>query len=178
MKKKVEMHEQIPNNYNQERFYSVHGRIGRIRFLAYNLLLNIMLIPLVLIAGGLLEISSYLFSDDSKITDALSFLIVILAFLVYLYILLIPSKRRLNDLNISGLVSLLWFIPVVNLILLLCLAFVKGDINVNDYGTPSEPPSLLTKIIAVLMPIIAIFMIIFIFLSASIAMHAYQLDFF
>jgi uncharacterized membrane protein YhaH (DUF805 family) len=85
MKKKVEMHEQIPNNYNQERFCSVHGRIGRIRFLAYNLLLNIMLIPLVLITGGLLEISSYLFSDDSKITDALSFFIVILAFLVYLY---------------------------------------------------------------------------------------------
>lgn len=42
----------------------------------------------------------------------------------------------------------------------------------------NHPPSLLTKIIAVLMPIIAIFMIIFIFLSASIAMHAYQLDFF
>jgi uncharacterized membrane protein YhaH (DUF805 family) len=134
-----------------------------------------MLIPLVLITGGLLEISSYLFSDDSKITDALSFLIVILAFLVYLYILLIPSKRRLNDLNISGWVSLLWFIPVVNLIPLLCLAFVKGDINVNDYGTLSEPPSLLTKIIAVLMPITIIFMVICIALVLSVFKHAYQL---
>ena len=38
------MHEQVSSDYNQESLYSIHGRIGRIRFLVYSLLLNIMLI--------------------------------------------------------------------------------------------------------------------------------------
>ncbi|MGP5176356.1 DUF805 domain-containing protein [Psychrobacter immobilis] len=102
------MHEQVSSDYNQESLYSIHGRIGRIRFLAYSLLLNIMLIPLVLIAGGLFEAISYLFGSDSLIANTLIFLIGILTFLVYFYILLTPSKRRLNDLNKSGWVSYLF----------------------------------------------------------------------
>lgn len=165
------MHEPVSSDYNQESLYSVHGRIGRIRFLAYSLLLNIMLIPLVLIAGGLFEVISYLFGSDSLITNTLSFLIGILTFLVYFYILLTPSKRRLNDLNKSGWVSLLWFIPMINIIFWLCLIFVKGDVGINNYGTPAKPPSLLTKILASLMPITIIFMIMFI---ASVAIPTYQ----
>ena len=102
------MHEQVSSDYNQESLDSIHGRIGRIRFLAYSLLLNIMLIPLVLIAGGLFEAISYLFGSDSLIANTLIFLIGILTFLVYFYILLTPSKRRLNDLNKSGWVSYLF----------------------------------------------------------------------
>jgi len=138
-------------------------------------LLNIMLIPLVLIAGGLFEAISYLFGSDSLIANTLIFLIGILTFLVYFYILLTPSKRRLNDLNKSGWVSLLWFIPMINIILWLCLVFVKGDIGINNYGAPSRPPSLLIKIIAALMPITIIFMVICIALVLSVFKHAYQL---
>ena len=74
------MHEQVSSDYNQESLDSIHGRIGRIRFLVYSLLLNIMLIPLVLIAGGLFEAISYLFGSDSLIAntliDSLLFLIL------------------------------------------------------------------------------------------------------
>lgn len=59
--------------------------------------------------------------------------------IITLIALLVSTKRRLNDLNKSGIGSFLILIPIVGFIFGLYLYFAKGDEGINDYG---EPPTL------------------------------------
>ncbi len=149
-------------DYHTEPFYSRHGRIGRLRYMAYSLVMTVIcyaIIAPISMAIALLE----------PIIGNISFILIIFIIPMAFYAGFVPIVRRLNDLNHNGWFSLLMLIPYLNVLFGLYLIFAPGDEGYNDYGAPAEPPSLRVKIVAFLMPVIAILGIL-----AAIVLPAYQ----
>lgn len=146
--------------YNDSPFYARKGRIGRLRYLAYGVILSILSLAIFLIEA---LIASYI--EETAVLIIVS----IPASIGIIYAQLAPAIRRLNDFNRSGWWAIFMLIPYLNLITFLCLIFISGDEGVNDYGTPAKPPSRRVKALALIVPIIALLGIL-----AAIALPAYQ----
>jgi len=124
--------------YNPKLF-SMKGRIGRVRYLAYSFLaFFILYISFAIIFGILTAIfvnNGAGFGDyGSNPALIIPIGIFYIAFTFLYWVLLI---RRLNDMNMTGWLSLLMLIPLVNVILGLVLIFyldmdwrTNGAINI------------------------------------------------
>ena len=66
---------------------------------------------------------SFLIEGSQSVALIVILIIPSFALIFYYYYI---AVRRLHDLNLSGWHSLIFFIPIANLIFLLCLFFVKG----------------------------------------------------
>jgi uncharacterized membrane protein YhaH (DUF805 family) len=113
--------------------FAVQGRIGRLRYLAY----SIGAMFLVAIVGGIIAaiIGFALKSSDSGVMGGAA--LTAIGLFVYLPIFALSfifAKRRLNDLNRTGWLSLLTLIPLVNFLLAIYLIFFPGTDGSNDYG--------------------------------------------
>lgn len=155
--------------YHDEPFYSVNGRIGRLRFLAYSAAMGIIICA----AFYVFLILSAVLLDATNNNTFLSiiFVIIVLAFgVAYVYIIFSPAIRRFNDINYTGWLSLLLLVPYLNILVLLFLALMPGTDGFNDYGVPARPPTTRVKVLALFAPI----GIMFIGIVAAIALPAYQ----
>ena len=103
--------------------FTTQGRLNRLRFLKYNLLL-IFAGFIIFAICGLIEGPENL--ENSKLAYVLSIPISVAQIMIQI--------RRLHDLNKSGYFVLLAFIPVVNLLFELYLLFTKGTDGTNIYG--------------------------------------------
>ncbi len=125
--------------FNESKWYSVSGRIGRLRYLAYP-----MWILFVSFALGVLV--SFVFAlvlPSLKGSDYMSFATPIIGLVLYLPLIIfggfIYPIRRLHDLGKTGWLVLIIFIPIVNILFYLYLLFGKGDQEENEYGNPPRP---------------------------------------
>ncbi len=156
----------------QPMVFSLTGRLGRLRYLAYNLGINAALF-LVLI------VISYLFLWNSREPFGI-FTPALLGWIFYFAIIIngiIFSTRRLNDLNLSGWYSLFYILtfiprlyseftgPIVfsGIVFMIFLVFTKGNMNSNDYGATPPQNSLFVKILGIGLPVLLITFIIWIF---------------
>lgn len=124
----------------QPRFLALNGRIGRLRYFAYNtglgLLMYAVIIPLLLLTG----ISGAMFGDAGTAGGASPGVAVVVGLLIVaLYIALIVmmvgyTVRRLNDLGKTGWLALLFLVPLANLVLWLYVLFFPGQKGPNQYG--------------------------------------------
>lgn len=139
--------------YNPSIF-SFNGRIGRLRYLAYNTGLNLVLtaimIPL-LGASGMMAAGG---GDMSAMTGGIGGVAVILFYIATIVISVMFGKRRLNDLNRSGWFILLFIIPIINLLLIIYMIFFSGTDGDNNYGPQAVPNTLGVKILGLLFPIL------------------------
>lgn len=104
-------------------FAALRGRIGRARYLAYTILPSFALMFAAgLLAGVLARHSSY------------ARLLPMLMYIPIIGLLLVMAVRRLHDMNLSGWLSLLGLIPLVNLVLWLGLLAAPGTAGVNRHG--------------------------------------------
>lgn len=149
----------------EPKLFSIHGRIGRLRYLAYTFstifilsfglgILVTILTPVLFgglrgAAGGMIAMGLYTVPP--------------------VLISLIMTKRRLNDLDHAGWWSLLALVPFVNFILGLYLTFRAGTKGPNRYGLSPGKNSTLVVIGAMGLPIIAAVGIL-----AAVALPAYQ----
>lgn len=152
-------------SYNEPKFLSLNGRIGRLRYLAYGAGLGLIFYAVLLIAlipfGGL-------FGGGSSS----SFLALAVMGVLYIPMLVFSwgfMVRRLNDMNRSGWFSLLMLIPLVNFFVALYLIFGRGTDGVNNYGAPPPPNSRGVIFLSCLLPVFAVIGIL-----AAIALPAYQ----
>ena len=157
---------QVPPN--QSKWYHLQGRIGRLRYLSYLMLMSILMyVVLVLSMAVILGF----FVDTADIES--SYLWLLLAYIPLLpfifYTAIIYPKRRLHDLNQSGWLAVLMFIPVINFFFSLYLIFAGGNEGINQYGAPPRPNRKIHYIGAFIFPIIAIIGIL-----AAIAIPAYE----
>lgn len=143
------------------KFLAVSGRIGRLRYLAYStgvyMLLSLMIIPF---AGG-----AAFTGDPGVAMGGVMLLFYVLTFASAI----IYSIRRLNDLDKSGWFSLLWFIPLINLLFTIYLIFFSGSEGSNRYGPAPSANTLGVKFIALIFPLLMVIGIL-----AAIAIPAYQ----
>lgn len=163
-----------PPPYHNEPFYGFRGRIGRLRYLAYTIVMSLILYGLVSVAGGVAGLTFFALglAEPRASENFWWVMLVVLAAafaIASLYVTLAPIIRRLHDMNRTGWWSLLGLVPYVNGIFVLFLILVPGTDGVNDYGVPARPPTTRVKIVASLIPAIMIIGIL-----AAIALPVYQ----
>ena len=133
--------------YNDSRWYSLEGRVGRIKYLAFNTMWG--LVGFVFIFGLLVATSSNGLSGFSMVL----FFIVLAP--IYICSSILLPRRRLHDLDRSGWWVLLTFVPIANLLFFLYLIFMPGDEGANRFGLPARPNSITDFVLALVLPAFA-----------------------
>lgn len=121
---------------------SPQGRFTRMSYLAWLFIAGMVYTCALIIAFGFaayaLGTSGLGFLNFSPLLSTVSgwcaTLILIISFIVYSYITICISIRRLHDINRSGWLLLLALIPLIGAIFILYLYFAKGDLDENKYG--------------------------------------------
>jgi len=133
------------------KVFSVSGRIGRARYLAYGIGFYILFgFVGSILAGALGQAGMVVWG------------IVWIALLVLGFMLTI---QRCHDFNVSGWLSLLMLVPLANLIFL----FIPGTDGANRFGGPTPPNTVGVLIGAWLLPAIFVIGVV-----AAVALPAYQ----
>jgi uncharacterized membrane protein YhaH (DUF805 family) len=141
------------NESYEPEMFSIQGRIGRLRYLAYTTLVNFLLGMVVALLIGMIAASSggpEAEMDIGIVSGALVAIIYILMFAA----MFIFAKRRFNDLNRSGWFSIGLLIPILNFFIALYLVFAPGTDGSNDFGLKPAPNPLWVKIVGLLLPAI------------------------
>ena len=113
------------------------GRIGRLRLLAWS-----MVITIIAMVTSLLVLLAIKVSPTLGITCGATLT------LAYFIISLRISAQRLHDLNWSAWMLLLHLVPVANLVLALMMLLMPGTPGPNKYGPPPPPNSRAVNVLA------------------------------
>ena len=113
------------------------SRIGRMRLLAWSLILGLIASVVALLV--LLAI---------KVSPTLAITFGATLTLVFVVVNLRINAQRLHDLNWSAWMLLLHLVPVANLVLTLALLLMPGTPGPNKYGLPPPPNSTAVKVLA------------------------------
>lgn len=113
--------------------FSPNGRFGRLSYLAWGTLVNIVLIVIiVVIAGGAAAMQQQAMTGGP---------IVLVFQLIGLVVAILFSIRRFHDINASGWWSISIVVPIVNIVAILILLLKPGSIGANDYGPARVTPT-------------------------------------
>ncbi|MGH8493028.1 MAG: DUF805 domain-containing protein [Moraxellaceae bacterium] len=148
----------------EPKIFSTQGRIGRVRYFAYSCIVQFILIALVGIAAAVL-IPALATSPENSTG------VLLLIYIPLFAAAFVMAKRRLNDLNQTGWLSLLLVIPLINLIIAIYLMFWPGSKGSNKYGAAPTPNSGRVILFGVAAPILALAIV---GMLAAIAIPAYQ----
>lgn len=158
---------------NSSKWYQLSGRIGRLRYLAYQMLMTVVMY-LVITAIAVIGFSALTGLSSESAGMNSTYLLILLIFLPLLLLVfygaIIYPKRRLHDLNLSGWLVILMFIPLVNALFPLYLMFAAGNEGSNQYGYPPRPNRTI-HYVGVIAPIVGIVML---GILAAIAIPAYE----
>jgi uncharacterized membrane protein YhaH (DUF805 family) len=121
------------------KVFSVQGRIGRLRFLAWTLV-SLLIAAAV---AGVIAIS--LFTGERFMLGGL---LGMVAVLVYLYVNITISVQRLHDLGWSGWLWLLNLVPLVGSVFPILIMVMPGNTGANRYGAPPPPNSAAVKVLS------------------------------
>lgn len=143
-----------PQNENP---LSMQGRFGRLSLIAWSGFLNLITFFATLALSlflGIFNFSTYSLESNLLQTflsvAGLGFWVI---FILYFYFSWVIMIRRLHDLNKSGWMLLLFFIPLINFFMALYVLLASGTAGLNQYGTPRTTP-VWEKILAWLMIIL------------------------
>ncbi len=130
----------------QPKIFSFSGRIGRMRYLAYNVGANlVMLAALVPLSGGMAGLAAM--PDFGSAFG----IIYVVANIVGFVIAIMWGKRRLNDLNRTGWLMFLLIVPLVNLIFIIYLICFRGSEGPNNHGPSPVANTIGVKILGSLL---------------------------
>ncbi|BAP41914.1 DUF805 domain-containing protein [Pseudomonas sp. LJDD11] len=125
-----------PSAYAELKVFSLSGRIGRLRYLAWSLLVLVITSPLSLLAGLMMSAS-----DGAGSVAMLLVGVGIAAALIPM------GVQRLHDIGWSGWCMLLNLVPVVGSFFPLVMCLMPGSKGVNAYGPPPPANSTTVKVI-------------------------------
>jgi uncharacterized membrane protein YhaH (DUF805 family) len=109
--------------------FSPSGRFGRLSYIAWGMLLGIgSTVAMMLVGGGMAAM-------DPSALGAMGPLAMVIQ-LALLGVMILFAIRRLHDFNASGWWSLLFIVPVVNMIFGLVLVFKGGSDGANRFAAP------------------------------------------
>lgn len=151
--------------YNDSGVFSTSGRIGRLRYVAYGLVIGLaIMLPAIVLLG----ILSGVMGDGTG--AGIGMMVLGLGYLAVLIFSIILGVRRLHDLNLSGWMWLINLIPLVGTLFALYMLFAPGKEDANDYGNPPAPNPMWVNIVGwgsvLVIPAIGVL--------AAIALPAYQ----
>ena len=144
--------------YGELNVFSIEGRIGRLRYLAWSLVLMLACIPVFAVAA-----------IGFGMSDILGAILVGVAAIGMLVVAVQIGVQRLHDLNWSGWLFLLTLIPIVGSVMNLLMLVVPGTTGANGFGPPPPPNSTAVKVLCWLWLLVPVLGIV-----AAIALPAYQ----
>ncbi|VVQ14103.1 hypothetical protein PS918_05677 [Pseudomonas fluorescens] len=124
--------------------FSVEGRIGRLRFLAWTLVLSLVTLPIV---GVLALIGLGLVSSDSTTGLIIGGIFAFFLFLTFVIVSILFTVQRLHDIGWSGWLWLLNLVPFVGSFFPLVIMVMPGNTGTNRYGPPPPPNSTAVKVL-------------------------------
>jgi len=138
------------------KLFSAKGRIGRLRYLSYNLGGYLLMVAAAFVLGFVAAAAGF-----AKAAGVMG----VLAVIPYFIFIVLLTIQRSHDMGWSGWTCILAFIPLVGLVWL----FNPGTKGGNRFGGPPPPNTTMVKLGALIIPGIAVLGII-----AAIALPAYQ----
>ncbi|WP_192562596.1 DUF805 domain-containing protein [Pseudomonas gozinkensis] len=123
---------------------SVEGRIGRLRYLAWSMVLSLVALPIVSVFA---LIGLGLVSADSTTGLIIGGLLAFFLFLAFAIVGILFSIQRLHDIGWSGWLWLLTLVPFVGSFFPLVIMVVPGNTGANRYGPPPPPNSTAVKVL-------------------------------
>ena len=135
----------------QPKIFSFSGRIGRMRYLAYGIGVNILLMAVMIPLGG----ATAVMGGEAGMS-MIGMLVIGIFYIATFVISIMFAKRRLNDLNRSGWWFLLFLIPLVNLLFAIYVLFFPGTDGDNNFGPAPVENSTVVLILAWIFPVIMI----------------------
>lgn len=154
---KAAVAETLPE-FGELKAFTTDGRIGRLRYLAWSMVLMLACLPLFGIAGG--------FFAASEILGGLLMVVVGIAVAV---VGIMFGVQRLHDIGWSGWLLLVTLVPIVGGVFSLLMFIIPGSTAANRFGPPPPPNSRAVKILALLWVAIIVLGIV-----AAIAIPAYM----
>jgi uncharacterized membrane protein YhaH (DUF805 family) len=124
--------------------FSVEGRIGRLRFLAWTMVLSLVGIPVV---GVFALIGLGLISGESTTGLIIGGIFAFFLFIAFVIISILFSVQRLHDIGWSGWLWLLNLVPFVGSFFPFVIMVVPGNTGANRYGPPPPPNSTAVKVL-------------------------------
>lgn len=125
------------------KVFTSKGRIGRLRYLAWQLVIVLLSVPLFLLAA-MCSASSPLLGLSLIAATGIALMVTSVQI----------SIQRLHDMNRSGWLFLLSLVPAIGSLIPLLLTFAPGTRDANRYGPPPPPNSLAVKLLSPLWPIL------------------------
>ena len=125
--------------FGELKAFTTDGRIGRLRYLAWSMVLMLACMPLFAIAAG--------FFAASEILGGLLMVVVGIAVAV---VGIMFGVQRLHDIGWSGWLLLVSLVPVVGGVFSLLLFIIPGSTEANRFGSPPPPNSRAVKVLALL----------------------------
>lgn len=149
--------EDLPE-FGELKALSSEGRIGRLRYLAWSMVLVFACMPLFAVAGGIFAASEIL---GGVLMVGVGVAIAVVGILF--------GIQRLHDIGWSGWLLLLNLVPVVGGVFSLLMFLIPGSTGANRFGPPPPPNSTAVKVLAALWLAVIVLGIV-----AAIALPAYM----
>ena len=111
----------------QPKIFSFGGRIGRLRYLTYSMIYNVVLYFVVGIATA---VFLPMLSEGNMVLG----IALVLFYIAALAMFVVLASRRLHDLDKSAWLLLLFIVPLANFILALYMIFASGTEGSNKFG--------------------------------------------
>jgi uncharacterized membrane protein YhaH (DUF805 family) len=154
------------NEPYQPSLFTISGRIGRLRYLAYSFTSMILC---MIIFGILAGVFFAAMASKNTAFTAVGAILMLLGYIPLVAVGFILARRRFNDTGNTGWLSLLMFVPLVGLLVWFYLALAPGTDGGNSYGPPPGPNNALIVVGALMLPVVIVLGIL-----AAIAIPAYQ----
>ena len=135
----------------QPSIFSFSGRIGRMRYLAYGIGINFLLMVIITFASAMLGFAGGGLGSSSMGMMGMGLFGIF--YLVAIVLSVMFAKRRLNDLNRSGWWFLLFIVPIVNLLMTIYLLFFPGTDGSNNFGPAPVANTLGVLILGWMLPV-------------------------
>ena len=129
------------------KVFTINGRIGRLRYLAWTLVLTLVLLAVI---GAVFTVGVGIALASSTIATVLGVLVGIAVFVAFFWVNVQITVQRLHDLGWSGWLWFLHLVPFVNSIFPLLLVVLPGNTGANQYGAPPPRNSTAVKVLAIM----------------------------
>lgn len=132
--------------YGTLKPFSFEGRIGRLRYLAWTMVLTLAMMPLV--GLGFWLATTWLFASDSIAALIVGGLLAAVVVFAFAFVSIQFNVQRLHDLGWSGWLWLINLVPFVGSIFPFILLIAPGNTGANQYGPPPPRNTTAVKVLA------------------------------
>ena len=138
--------EELPE-FSTLKVFTINGRIGRLRYLAWTLVLTLILFAVI---GAMFTVGVGIALASPTIATVLGVLVGIAVFVAFFWVNVQITVQRLHDLGWSGWLWFLHLVPFVNSIFPILLVVMPGNTGANQYGAPPPRNSTAVKVLAIM----------------------------